>query len=192
MYTKTHAFRPGSEDLEMRLALSSGIQSPQAAIGSLHKAPTPRPTVAGSLAGRYFASGLDNRPADEPYRVDVNAIGRVTGLGRVTMTGTISFGGFTIGGQGIVGRVTLTNAKGSITVHLTGNDGSSPIPGRRVPLTASISEGTGAYAGTQGAGRAGVHFGPNLIRSITTPSPIGGRLAFNISMGPLVLRPTPL
>jgi hypothetical protein len=154
---------------------------------TLVSAATTRTTVAGSLSGRYLATGQDNRPADQPFEVGVEATGRVHGLRKVTMTGLLAFGGFRPRNQpDVTGTVTLTNVRGSVTVRLTGFGWNGQIPNRRFGLHALIVSGTGAYTNVRGLGKASVLFGENIVRSITAPSPIGGTLTLNLNLRPPV------
>ena len=125
------------------------------------------------------------RPADAPLQVGLDGAGTVQSLGRVTMTGSLAFGGFLPPGRpDISGTVTLQNARGSITVQLTGSGGNSQIPDSRFRLDASISRGTGIYANLRGIGTANAQFGRNTIRCITTPCPIGGTLTLQLNLKP--------
>jgi hypothetical protein len=145
----------------------------------------PVDVTSGTLTGKYIATGEDLRAADAPYEVSLNGAGTIRGLGKVTMTGTLHFGGFRMPNQpDIIGNVTLTNAKGSINVQLTGSGGFRTIPNSRFALDASIVSGTGDYANLRGIGTANAVFGKNVLRSITTPSPIGGSLTLKLNLKP--------
>ena len=80
--------------------------------------------------------------------------------------------------------MTLRNARGSITVRLTGSGGNSQIPDARFRLDASIVGGTGSYANLRGIGTANAQFGENTIRCITAPCPIGGTLTLQLNLRP--------
>jgi hypothetical protein len=182
MGNKKREIRPCVDNLEARVAMSAGPVEV-----TLVSAATTRTTVAGSLSGKYLATGQDNRPADQPYEVAVEATGRIHGLGRVTMTGSLAFGGFRPRNEpDVTGTLTLTNVRGSVTIRLTGFGGNGQIPNRRFGLDALIINGTGAYTNLRGLGKATVLFGKNIVRSITTPSPIGGTLTLNLNLRPPV------
>ena len=182
MGNKKREIRPCVDNLEARVAMSAGP-----AEVTLFSAATTRTTVAGFLSGRYLATGQDNRPADEPYEVGVEATGRVHCVGRVTMTGSLAFGGFGLRNQpDVTGTVTLNNVRGSVTVRLTGFGGNGQIPNRRFGLDALIVSGTGAYTNLRGHGNATVLFGKNIVLSIAAPSPIGGTLRLNLNLRPPV------
>jgi len=101
------------------------------------------------------------------------------------MTGSLAFGGFLAPRRpDINGTVTLQNARGSITIRLTGSGGNSQIPDARFRLDASITRGTGIYANLRGIGTANAQFGRNTIRCITTPCPIGGTLTLQLNLKP--------
>lgn len=191
---KRRRFRPSPDSLEARVALHMGghsidtqaeINTPslvtQAEVNRL-PAVTQHVLAMGSLSGRYLATGQDNRPADQPLQVGVNAVGRVQGLGHVTVTGSLQFGGFLLPGRpDVSGTVTLSNARGSVTVALTGTGGSGPIPNRRFRLDALVIGGTGAYADLTEVGTATALFGRNAVRSGTTPDPLGGPLKLQMN-----------
>jgi hypothetical protein len=181
---KKHAYRPWADSLEARVALSAGTTQAEITILS---AVTKQAAIAGTLPGRYIATAQDNRAADEPLRVQVTAGGKLQGLGKVSLSGSLDFGGFLPANQpDITGTVTLTNAKGSVTVRLTGSGGNGQIPNHRFALNASIVSGTGDYANLRGIGTAVALFGKNTVRSITTPSPIGGVLTLQLNLRPPV------
>ena len=182
MGNKKCEIRPCVDNLEDRVAMSAGP-----AEVTLFSAATTRTTIAGSLSGRYLATGQDNRPADQPFEVGVEAPGRLHGVGRVTMTGSLAFGGFGLRNQpDVTGTVTLTNVRGGATVRLTGFGGNGQIPNRRFGLNALIVSGTGAYTNLRGHGKVTALFGENIVRSITAPSPIGGTLTLNLNLRPPV------
>lgn len=125
------------------------------------------------------------RPADAPLQVGLDGAGTVQSMGQVTMTGSLAFGGFLAPRRpDINGTVTLQNARGSITIRLTGSGGNSQIPDARFRLDASITRGTGIYANLRGIGTANAQFGRNTIRCITAPCPIGGTLALQLNLKP--------
>ncbi|MGE3819296.1 MAG: hypothetical protein AB7I30_07660 [Isosphaeraceae bacterium] len=180
----SRAFRPGTSLLESRVPLSAGLVSQPAALVSK----THSKHVAGlsaSLTGSYISTAEDNRPADGVLPIALNASGNVRGLGRMTLTGTLDFGGFRPAyAPDVTGTVTLTNARGSLTLQLSGTGGHGPIPERNFNLNASIVSGTGAYANVRGIGTVGLRFGSNTIFCITTPCPIAGNLKVSLNLRP--------
>lgn len=147
----------------------------------------PAPVLNGTLTGGYFIPKEDMRAADAPLRVALDGSGTVLGLGRVTMTGSLDFGGFRVSGvPDVTGAVTLANARGRVTILLSGSGGQSQVPGSRFRLNASVLSGTGDYAGLRGAGGVDARFGGNAIRCITTPCPVGGSLTLALLLKPPV------
>jgi hypothetical protein len=86
----------------------------------------------------------------------------------------------------VSGTLTLTNAKGTVKLQLTGSGGSNEVPNGRFVTTVSAVKGTGAYAGFQREGTVIFQFGENQVRSIKAPSPIGGTMTVTLSLKPLV------
>ncbi|AGA27866.1 hypothetical protein [Singulisphaera acidiphila] len=186
MSQKSRAFRPAANSLESRITMSATTVRPLVQNEVTSLATTNRITAtSGTLSGRYLATDQDNRAADAPLQVNLDGSGKIQGLGRSTMTGVLNFGGFGLPNQpDLVGTVKISNAKGSITVQLSGSGGHSQIPNGRFALKASIVSGTGAYTNLRGIGTANALFGKNTARSITTPSPIGGTLTLALNLKP--------
>lgn len=177
----THAFRPHLSGLEPRALLSTLVvgPAPQAEV----VATTSRPVVSGRLNGRYEAQGDDGRPADAPWRFDLNGTGNVQGLGRVRMSGSLAFGGFLPRGvPDISGTITLRNDRGTVTIRLTGSGGHGQVPEKQFALRASIVRGTGAYRDLRAIGKATAAFGPNEVFCITTPCPPSGTLGLKLDL----------
>lgn len=188
MNDRKRAFRPTADGLEARIAMSAGVAAPnaQAEITTLSAATTPRPVV-GILHGRYHSTAHDNRAADEPLQVQINAAGNIRGTGKAMVSGSLTFGGFRAPNQpDVTGTLTLTNAKGSITVKLTGSGGNGPIANHSFGLNASIVAGTGDYANWRGIGHVTAKFGKNTASSATTAGPIGGALTLQFNLAPPV------
>jgi hypothetical protein len=115
--------------------------------------------ITGRLAGRYDAT-RDNRPADVPLRVSVGGSGRVQGLGMVRLSGSMAFGGFLAPGvENVNGTVTLSNARGSVTLRVHGFGGNDQIPGGRFNLSVAVQSGIGAFARVHALGSADFQFG---------------------------------
>lgn len=192
MPRKALAFRPEPSPLESKALLSLATTSfPMggggAEVSTLAAAASRTSTQAtNTLKGHYFAAE-DNRAADGPLDAKLDGTGKVRGLGLVTLSGSLQFGGFMMAGQpDINGTVTLTNAKGSVTLRLTGRGGNGQIPGETFTLTASVVKGTGSYANFRRIGTATAQFGPNTVQSIAAPSPIGGTLTLKLNLRPPV------
>lgn len=173
MKRTSQAFRPGASALEPR-ALLNAAEITSLAVGM--------PRLSGRIVGRYQA-GQDNRAADAPLRVSLNGNGPL--LGRSRMTGMLGFGGFRLAGLADVnGSLTLSNARGSIRIQLSGMGGFEQVPGNRFTLDASIVSGTGAYTNLRGIGTAVVAFGGKANRADPTPGPVGGPLAIALNLQP--------
>ena len=176
MIRKARTFQPGATTLESRLLLS--LATARSAEVRASKVAT------GSIPGRYFAPP-DNRAADAPLHVDLTGAGRVRGLGRVTLRGSLDLGGFRVTGSADVsGSLILTNARGSVTLRLTGSGGFAEVPNGRFATTVAGSSGTGAYAQARRSGKVVVQFGANEVRSFAAPSPIGGAMTVKLRLKP--------
>lgn len=174
-------FRPGEELLESRSLMSAGLSQPAAMVSSFYS--SSRARFSSALSGSFLSTAEDNRPADGTLPVALNATGNVRGLGRVTLTGTLDFGGFRLAdAPDITGTLTLTNARGSITLQFTGKGGQGALENRAFEMDASIIRGTGQFTNLRGIGTASVRFGPNTISCVTTPCPIGGKLAVGLNL----------
>lgn len=190
MRRKPYSFRPESIPLESKVLLSLAA-SPAPQTGDPAEVTTLATTTLGAstqannaIKGQYFAAE-DNRAADAPLDVKLDGDGKVRGLGSVELSGSIQFGGFLMANQpDINGTVTLTNAKGSVTLRLTGRGGHGEVADSTFNLTASVVKGTGAYKNFRRIGTATAKFGPNTVQSIAAPSPIGGKLTLSFNLRP--------
>lgn len=188
MMRKPRAYRPDATPLESRLVMSltasplHGISDP-AEIRLLASTAASRPV--NRIEGQYFAPE-DMRAADGPLNVKMMGAGRVLGMGRARLAGSLLMGGFRADGHDISGTMTLTNAKGSVTLELHGSGGNGQVPGRRFILTASVTEGTGAYTSFRRIGSATVHFGQDSVmsKSSGSNSAIGGGLRIKLDFRP--------
>lgn len=190
MYRKASSFRPESLQLESKVLLSltampgTGNPAEVTILSATARGASSR--SASTIQGHYFAAE-DGRAADAPLDVKVDGTGKVRGLGTASLSGSIQFGGFLVSGQpDINGIVTLSNARGSITLKLTGRGGQGEIPGETFSLTASVVRGTGAFENFRRIGTATARFGPNTVQSIAAPSPIGGTLTLSLNLRPPV------
>ena len=179
MIRHPRAFRPEATSLEPKLLLS--VAQPLAQVTTL--AATAQ--AANTVMGHYFAP-KDMRAADAPLDANLDGSGKVDHLGRAKLTGSLQFGGLRTPGPDITGRVTLTNARGSVTLQLVGTGGNGPVADTTFALQASVVKGTGAYKNFRQIGTATVQFGPNLARSIIAPSPIGGNMTIQFHLKPPV------
>ena len=190
MNRKSRSFQPQADGLESKLLLSFTGTPPtddaEVHILSDRSGTAPAVAIVNGLQGRYFAAE-DNRAADQPLHVQLNANGKVDGLGRVKLSGSLDLGGFRISGSPDVGgTLTLSNARGSVKLQVTGSGGFDEVPGGRFVTTVSSIKGTGAYRGFQRSGTVTFNFGENQVRSIKAPSPIGGGATITLSLKPLV------
>jgi hypothetical protein len=190
MHRKACTYRPEISQLESKVLFSLTATaiavSGNPADVAIRLAVTPtaltRPTNV--LTGHYFATE-DGRLADAPLDAKLDGTGKVRGLGLTSLSGSLQFGGFGIAGQpDINGTITLTNAKGSVTLRLTGRGGNGEIPDATFTLKASVVNGTGCFSNVRRIGTATAHFGPNNVASFAAPCPIGGALTVKLRLSP--------
>jgi hypothetical protein len=190
---KLHRFRPTlAGELEPR-AVPSMLGGPAAAAEVARRASAAAARQI-QLSGRVSGNSLTDDSgiiADAPARIDLSGNGRVTPLRKVRLSGTLFDGGFKPPTSlRTTGTVTLTTARGSITLDLesvaTVADG--PL-GQDEPFRYVIRSGTGAFRNASGEGTARL----TIISMFPTepgpggpgerpPGPIAGRFA-------LVFRP---
>jgi hypothetical protein len=150
MKTK-RTWRPEVEALEERTVLSAGLPLTPVALA---------PVAHHSLHTRHFlaldgsVSGTWQRRFTIPDTGGDQVLmgsGGIAPLGQVQVRGELHTPGFVLHGR-TVGTVTLTNAKGSVTVRLIGplQPGFSPPPST---FHYTLVGGTGRYAGASGSGR---------------------------------------
>jgi hypothetical protein len=188
MNRKARAFQPEATPLESKVMLSVAYTPISAAVEiSGHIIHTGKSTPDASTAtikGRYFASE-DNRAADAPLHVRLDAAGRVGGFGRVRMSGALDLGGFRIANTpDVSGTLTLSNGRGSLKINLTGSGGFNEVPNGKFTLNVSATSGTGAFSGFKRQGTVTIQFGDNQVRSIQAPSPIGGPMTVTFRFKP--------
>lgn len=187
---KRKAFQPQAAELESKLLLSyTGAPAPSTAEVSIladRSGSTPATAITNSVKGNYFAAE-DNRAADAPLHVQLNGNGRVNGLGRAKLSGSLDLGGFRVAGMNDVGgTLTLSNGKGTVKLELSGAGGFNQVPNGTFVTNVTATSGTGAYRGFQRSGTVTFHFGESQVRSIKSPSPIGGAMTVTLSLKPLV------
>ena len=109
--------------------------------------------TAGVIEGSY--SVRRNAP-DAGVAYDLRGSAMLDAFGTFDMDGSVQTTGFIQSGRA-TGVVVLTNAKGSITLALTGpvQPGFAPPP---TSMTYTIQGATGAYAGMTGRGSTNVSF----------------------------------
>jgi hypothetical protein len=190
MRRKARAFVPQATALESRSLLSAtATTAPGAAEVSIlsERSGTTAPVaITNTIRGTYFAPE-DNRAADVPLHVSLDGMGRVRGIGRAKLSGSLDLGGFRLAGQAdITGTLTLTNGRGTVTLRLTGSGGFAEVPNGRFVTSVSSIEGTGAYARFHRKGTVTFLFGPNEIRCIRAPCPIGGAMTVRLSLKPRI------
>jgi hypothetical protein len=147
----TRQWRPQVELLDARELPSVMAAVPAAAPARL--APQSHPVrLAGTVHGTWSS---DTPLPDVGSTQTLTGAGTVRPLGKVQAQGTVQTLGFIFMGRA-TGSFTLTNAQGSVTVHLVGplQPGFSPAP---ATFHYSIVKGTGAFAGAVGSGRAFLH-----------------------------------
>jgi hypothetical protein len=156
----TKRFRPTLEELNARAVPNSTLNALPFAADAAHSAPSPSHPYHGSGQGQYL----------QPMAVDLGMSYRVTGkttingLGEFRVNGWLQGTGLILDGRA-TGHLTLSDAKGSITLELHGGRQPtfSPIPSE---LVYSITGGTGAYSHSKGYGVAGFSF-------TTAPTAVG-------------------
>lgn len=176
MKRKSRAFRPGATSLEPRAMTSAVDVLPLAATTTV---------IAGRLPGTYRA-GKDNRAVDAPLRVNLSGKGRIQGQ-QLNLSGALDFGGLRGAGiPDITGTVRLKGVRGTITLQLSGNGGTAPIPKGRFTLDATVVGSTGIYTGLEGDGTAIAQFAKNTLRNKKVGAPIAGNATFSLSLNAVV------
>jgi hypothetical protein len=143
------------EELEPRTVLSTAPLAFPSAAAAL-AAPTPghhAPALTGAVHGKFAARPV-TAGADAAYAL--TGSGTVAGLGRVSLSGSVRAAGVLSGGAG--GRLTLTGARGTLTLRLEGTSsaGTAPLPGQFV---FRVLRGSGAYRHLTGEGTINLHLG---------------------------------
>src|SRR3954454_20614042 len=139
MNRKSRNFQPHAAELESRLlqSLTATPQTAEVSILSQRSGTTPAAAITNTVQGRYFAAE-DNRAADAPLHVQLNGNGRVNGIGRAKLSGALDLGGFRLtGSQDVNGTLTLSNARGTVRLQLTGPGGFNEVPNGRFVTTVS-------------------------------------------------------
>jgi hypothetical protein len=144
------------EELEPRSLLAAGLLVVPRAAEALvaprhrHQAPALTGTLRGSYAARQARSGATEG-------LVLTGSGAVGGLGPVSVSGSVRLGRLVLTGVA-GGRVTLANARGTVTLRLEAATpgGVVPMPG---PFAFRIVRGTGAYRHLAGKGAITFHVG---------------------------------
>jgi len=137
------------DELESR-TVPSASWLPRPILHSAHVAPAAAAQdigLPGAIHGTLTASpGIPDAGA----HFAVNGSGWLLGLGQVSVSGTLQGTGFIAQGHA-TGQLTLTNAKGTVTVDLVGptQQGFAPLPHR---FHFTVSGGTGAYQNLKASG----------------------------------------
>lgn len=111
----------------------------------------------GQTSGHYFVTNKNPWISDQPAEFRLRGSGDVQHMGRVSVRGKLTVGGFIAPGTPQSGTITLSNARGSVTLTIEGQlvnalDGSTTV-------NAIVSKGTGRYANLRGLGDARLEFG---------------------------------
>jgi hypothetical protein len=151
--------------MESREVLSAGLAgAPPAVPTQVIPPPHHELVLNGLLEGRYSASSFPD--AGTTYAL--SGKGQVAPLGQTSVTGSLHSLGFILHGHA-GGTLTLADARGTVTLQLTGplQNGFSPLPTR---FSFVITGGTGAFAHDTGRGTAYVTLMPD------TPPALRGQL----------------
>ena len=147
----------------------AGSKAPVRLVAEIHSTAVVGTKAAGpSLDGAV--SGTYQTPVSIPdvgLTYDFTGAGDAGSLGHVTTTGSVHLPGFVASGRA-TGSLNLANAKGSVTLALTGptEPGFGPFPST---LTYVVTGGTGTYAGAAGSG---------TITATLVPGDLTGRFTF--------------
>ena len=111
----------------------------------------------------------------------------VDSLGKAKLSGSLDLGGFRVSGsQDVSGTMTLSNAKGTVKLVLTGSGGFNAVPNGEFVTTVSAVKGTGVYQGFQRSGTVTFDFGASHVPFRKSGGPIGGSMTVTLSLKPLV------
>lgn len=159
--------KPCVEALEAKIVLSAAAPTGVTSAPAIVETSTAQARVP-HLLGQVF--GFMTSPASLPdvgRRFDFQGSGWVGPLGQVHLKGSLTTPGFVANGHA-GGLLTLSNAKGSVTLQLTGppQSGFAQLPST---LTYKLVSGTGAYRKAHAAGVATLGVSP-----IVDPPPPGG------------------
>jgi hypothetical protein len=150
---------PAIEDLEVRAVpssipfLSSGLSSMLGA----HTQGNPAPVLSGSISGTLTQTiGMP----DVGFHFTLHGTGKLSILGQVAATGNMHGVGFVAAGHA-QGTLVLTNAHGTLTLHLDGTlqHGFSHLPNH---FYFNVVKGTGSYAHVMASGTIELHQVPMM------------------------------
>jgi len=147
----SYRFQPRLESLDERTSPSSLPMSPPAGLAywEQYYGSNWLP-LSGELSGTWMAPGATG---DAGQTQSLNGMGNIAPLGNASATGTLTAPGNIAQGRA-TGLITISDSKGSVTIHLVGaslQPGFSPMPSK---FYYSIVGGTGAYAKAWGGGQA--------------------------------------
>ena len=161
-------FRPALETLDARALPSAVLTAPTDPVPVVIAAPPASHPLHGVGQGEYTDPAFGH--VDAGISHSLHGTVALQGLGTFDMTGWVNGTGMILGGRAM-GQLTLTNAKGSLTLELHGpiQPGFAQIPSE---LVYSISGGTGAYAHAKGYGVTHLTFMPYLMpmQPVTPPA----------------------
>jgi hypothetical protein len=124
------------------------------------------------LAGTV--QGIQTPAPHLPGTAHLSGGGTVGPLGNVKITGVISVR--SAEPTFYNGAATLSNARGSVTIRISGIHGGPDFLGRPVFLHYTITGGTGAFRGAVGSGTVGY-----LTLPAPTANPVDGQMVFRLS-----------
>ena len=139
-------------------ATAAAVSAPLLAAAASTPAASQRIQLSGEARGTYVLK-MANPDVGKTY-LFTGIPGPLSPLGRSKPTGTIQAPGFIANGRSL-GTLLVTNAFGSLTLHVTGpaHPGGPPFPS---VFNYTITHGTGRYKG---------HTGTGYIALSLTPSP---------------------
>jgi hypothetical protein len=143
---------PRLEPLENKALLSAVdmmVTASEAPVLLLPKVAHHQIALNGSVSGPWTVTpGIPDIGSSQT----LTGSGTVKPLGQVSASGTLHLTGFIAVGHA-TGTLTLTNARGSVTLQLTGKP-QRGFSGPPMQLTFKIVKATGHYAGSTGSGTA--------------------------------------
>ncbi len=148
------------ESLEGRVVLSTSYVAGATLPAALVKGGTYL-NLQGSGQGTFKQHGF--LPADIPTTDVFKGTAHFSRLGTVKVSGSLIGTGFITQGRA-TGTINLSNARGSVTLALTGpSEGGFLAPGSGT-YTFAVKSGTGAFAHAIGTGQVDIALGSNIFK----------------------------